>query len=53
MKYILVKLKMILEKKHEQTMKHLQFKLDPFPADSAEVCLFHESYMKIFGHLKS
>ena len=27
-------------------MRQLQFKFDPLPAESAEICLFHERWMK-------
>ena len=29
-------------------MRHLQFKFDPFPAESTTICLFHERWIKIF-----
>ena len=29
-------------------MRQLQFKFDPLPAESAEICLFHERWIKIF-----
>ena len=29
-------------------MRQLQFKFDPFPAESAEICLFHERWIKSF-----
>jgi hypothetical protein len=42
-------LEMIFEKKNkEQTMRQLQFKFDPLPAESAEICLFHERWIKDF-----
>ena len=27
-------------------MRQLQFKFDPLPAESAEICLFHEGWIK-------
>ena len=29
-------------------MRQLHFKFDPLPAESAEICLFHERWIKIF-----
>ena len=29
-------------------MRHLQFKFDPIPSESAEICLFHERWIKTF-----
>ena len=29
-------------------MRQLQFKFDPLPTESAEICLFHERWIKIF-----
>ena len=29
-------------------MRQLQFKFDPLPPESAEICLFHERWIKIF-----
>ena len=29
-------------------MRQLQFKFDPLPAESAEICLFHERRIKTF-----
>ena len=29
-------------------MRQLQFKFDPLPAESAEICLFHERWIKTF-----
>ena len=39
---------MIFGKNKEQTMRQLQFKFDPLPAESAEICLFHERWIKLF-----
>ena len=39
---------MIFGKNKEQTIRQLQFKFDPLPAESAEICLFHERWMKTF-----
>ena len=41
-------LEMIFVKNKEQTMMQLQFKFDPLPAESAEICLFHERWIKNF-----
>ena len=53
---ILMYLEMILGKNKEQTMRQLQFKFDPLPAESAGICLFHQRWIKIvdtqpFGQL--
>ena len=32
----------------EQTMRHLHFKFDPLPTESAGICLFHERWIKTF-----
>ena len=47
-KQILMYLEMIFGKNKEQTTRQLQFKFDPLPAESAEVCLFHERWIKTF-----
>ena len=47
-KQILLYLKMIFGKNYEQTMRQLQFKLDPLPTESVEICLFHERWIKAF-----
>ena len=47
-KQILMYLEMVFEKNKQQTMRQLQFKFDPLPAESAEICLFHERWIKIF-----
>ena len=39
---------MIFGKNKEQTMRQLQFKFDPLPSESAEICLFHERWIKTF-----
>ena len=41
-------LEMIFGKNKEQTTRHLQFKFDPLPTESAEICLFHERWIKTF-----
>ena len=41
-------LEMIFGKNKEQTMRQLQFKFDPLPTKSAEICLFHQSWIKTF-----
>jgi hypothetical protein len=38
-------LKMIFGKKHEQTMKHLYFKIDQLPAESANICQMLEGWL--------
>ena len=40
---------MIFGKNKEQTMRQLQFKFDPLPTELAEICLFHERWIKTFG----
>ena len=45
-KQILMYLEMIFEKNKQQTMRQLQFKFDPLPTESAEICLFHERWIK-------
>ena len=47
-KQILMYLEMIFEKNKEQTTRQLQFKFDPLPPESAEICLFHERWIKTF-----
>ena len=39
---------MIFQKNKEQTMRQLQFKFDPLPTESAEICLFHQRWIKAF-----
>jgi hypothetical protein len=39
---------MIFGKNKEQTIRQLQFKFDPLPTESAEICLFHERWIKAF-----
>ena len=39
---------MIFGKNKEQTTRQLQFKFDPLPNESAEICLFHERWIKTF-----
>ena len=41
-------LEMIFEKNKEQTMRQVQFKFDPLPNESAEICLFHKRWIKTF-----
>ena len=41
-------LEMIFGKNKEQTMRQLQFKFDPLPTESAEICFFHERWIKTF-----
>ena len=47
-KYILMYLEMIFVKNKEQTSRQLQFKFDPLPTESAEICLFHKRWIKTF-----
>ena len=47
-KQILIYLEMIFGKNKEQTMRQLQFKFDPFPAESTIICLFHQRWIKTF-----
>ena len=47
-KQILMYLEMIFEKNKEQTMRRLQFKFDPLPTKSTEICIFHQSWIKAF-----
>ena len=47
-KQVLMYLEMIFGKNKEQTMRHLQFKFDPFPPESAAICLFHQRWIKTF-----
>ena len=47
-KQILMYLEMIFGKNKQQTMRQLQFKFDPLPTESAEICLFHERWIKTF-----
>ena len=41
-------LEMIFGKNKEQSTKQLQFKFDPLPTESVEICLFHERWIKTF-----
>ena len=41
-------LKMIFGKNKEQNMRQLQFKFDPHPPKLAEICLFHQRWIKAF-----
>jgi hypothetical protein len=41
-------LEMIFRKNKEQTIRQLQFKFDPLPTESTEICLFHERWIKDF-----
>ena len=47
-KQILLYLKMMFGKNKQQTMKQLQFKIDPLPTESTEICLFRERRIKTF-----
>ena len=40
---------MIFVKNKKQTMRQLQFKFDPLPAGSAEICLFHQRWIESFA----
>ena len=41
-------LEMIFGKNKEQTTRQLQFKFDPLPTESTEICLFHQRWIKTF-----
>ena len=41
-------LEMIFGKNKEHTMRQLQFKFDPLPTESAEICLLHQRWIKAF-----
>ena len=41
-------LEMIFGKNKEQTMRQLQFKFDPLPAESTRISLFHQRWIKKF-----
>ena len=41
-------IEMIFVKNKEQTTRQLQFKFDPLPTESAEICLFHERWIRTF-----
>ena len=41
-------LEMVFGKNKEQTIRQLQFKFDPLLAESAEICLFQERWIKSF-----
>ena len=41
-------LQMTFGKNKEQTTRQLKFKFDPLPTESAEICLFHERWIKTF-----
>ena len=41
-------LEIIFGKNREQTIRQLQFKFDPVPTESGEICLFHERWLKAF-----
>ena len=49
MKQVLVYPKIIFIKNREQTMRHLQFKFDPFSAEQAGICLFGKGWMESFS----
>ena len=48
-KQILMYLEMIFGKIKEQTMRQLQFKFDPLPTKSVEICLFLQRWVKTFN----
>ena len=39
---------MIFGKNKEQTMRQVQFKFDPLPTESTEICLFHQRWVETF-----
>ena len=41
-------LEMIFVKNKEQTMRQLQLKFDPLPAESARICLFDQKWIKTY-----
>ena len=41
-------LEMIFGKNKEQTTRQLQFKFDPLSTELAEICLFHQRWIKAF-----
>ena len=41
-------LEMIFGKNKEQTTRQLQFKFDPLQTELAEICIFHERWIKTF-----
>ena len=41
-------LEMIFGKNKEQIMRGLQFKFNPLPAESPEICLFQERWLESF-----
>ena len=47
-KQILMYQEMIFVKNKQQTMRQLQFKFDPLPAESAGICLFYQRWIKTF-----
>ena len=49
-KKILMYLEMIFGKNKKQTMRQPQFKFDPLPAESAEICLFSREVDQNFLH---
>ena len=49
-KQILMYLEMIFGKNKQQTMRQLQFKFDPLPTESAEICLFHQRCIITFDN---
>ena len=51
LKQVVVYLKMIFSKNHEQITRHLQFKFVPFPTESAETCDFQKRWMEIFSQI--
>ena len=53
MKWLLLYLKLKFTKNNEKTMKHLWFKIDPVPAESAEICHFDKRWLKSFLHATS
>ena len=40
---------MIFGKNKWQTRRQPQFKFDPLPTETAEICLFHQRWIKAFG----
>ena len=47
-KQVIMYQEMIFGKNKQQTMRQTQFKFDPLPAESAEICIFHQWWIKTF-----
>ena len=49
LKQVVVYLKMIFAKNHQETTRHLQFKFDTFPTESTKTCVFQKRWMETFS----